>query len=161
MTCSLDLGQEDASQTPYSLSDRFKKSTWHRKRPMGSICGPLEKAFNRVPRDVLWWALRQPGVDECIVPVIESMYDGALTSVKLGVSECVEFAVKFSVHQGWVFSPLLFIIILEALSKIQVGLPWELFYADDLTLLAESTEELLEMIRQWKDGMEQKGKTYR
>ena len=30
-------------------------------------------------------------------------------------------------------------------------------YADDLALLAESEEELLEMIRQWKDGMDQKG----
>src|SRR5208282_878816 len=38
----------------------------------------LEKAFDRVPRDVLWWALRQSGVDEWIVPVIQSMYKGAL-----------------------------------------------------------------------------------
>ena len=29
--------------------------------------------------------------------------------------------------------------------------------ADDLALLAESEEKLHEMIRQWKDGMEQKG----
>ena len=55
-------------------------------------------------------------------------------------------------------SPLLFIIVLEALSKkFRIGLPWELFYADDLALLAESEEKLLEMIRRWKDGMEQKG----
>ena len=55
-------------------------------------------------------------------------------------------------------SPLLFIIVLEALlKKFRIGLPWELFYADNLALLAESEEELLEMIRKWKDGMEQKG----
>ena len=60
------------------------------------------------------------------------MYEGALTSMKLGVSESVEFAVKVGVHQGSVLSPLLFIIILEALSKkFRIGLPWELFYADD------------------------------
>ena len=41
--------------------------------------------------------------------------------------------------------------------KCRIGLPWEVFYADDLELLAESEEKLLEMIRQWKDGMEQKG----
>src|SRR5208282_5492227 len=82
----------------------------------------------------------------------------SITSVKLGVGESVEFAVKVGVHQGSVLSPLLFIIVLEALSKkFRIGLPWELFYADDLTLLAESEEELLDMIRQWKDGMEQKG----
>ena len=52
-------------------------------------------------------------------------------------------------------SPLLFIIVLEALSKkFRIGLPWELFYADDLALLSESEEELLEMIRQLKDSME-------
>src|SRR5271157_5380734 len=85
------------------------------------------------------------------------MKEGALTSVKLGVGESVEFAVTVGVHQGSVLSPLLFIIVLEALSKkFRIGLPWELFYADDLPLLAEPEEELLEMIRQWKDGMEQK-----
>ena len=57
--------------------------------------------------------------------------------------------------KGSVLSPLLFLIVLEALSKkFRIGLPGELFYADDL---AESEEELLEMIRQWKDGIEQKG----
>ena len=64
----------------------------------------LEKAFNRVPRDVLWCTLRQSGVDEWIVRVIQSMYEGAVTSVKLGVSENAEFAVKIGVHQGSVLS---------------------------------------------------------
>jgi hypothetical protein len=32
-----------------------------------------------------------------------------------------------------------------------------LFCEDDMALLAASMEKLLEMIRQWKDGMEQKG----
>ena len=86
------------------------------------------------------------------------MYEGALTSVKLGVSESYEFAVKVGVHQWSVLSPLLFIIVLEALSKkFRIGLLWKLFYADNLALLAESEEELLGMIGRWKDGMDQKG----
>ena len=84
------------------------------------------------------------------------MYEGALTSVKLGVVKSVEFAVKVGVHQGSVLSP--FIIVLEALSKkFRIGFPWDVFYADDLALFAESEEKPLEMIRQWKDGMVQKG----
>ena len=56
--------------------------------------------------------------------------------------------MKVGVHQGSVLSPLLFIIVLEALSKkFRIGLPWELFYADDLAPLAESEEKLLEMIK--------------
>src|SRR6266516_1526865 len=43
----------------------------------------LEKAIDRVPREVLWWALRCVGVDEWIVNVIKSMYDGVTTSVKM------------------------------------------------------------------------------
>jgi hypothetical protein len=65
--------------------------------------------------------------------------------------------VKVGVHQWSVLSPLLFVIVLEALpNKFRIGLPWELFYADDLALLAES-EEILEIIKQLKEGMEQKG----
>src|SRR3989442_13089096 len=35
----------------------------------------LEKAFDRVPHEVLWWALRHVGVEEWMVNVIKSMYD--------------------------------------------------------------------------------------
>ena len=42
-------------------------------------------------------------------------------------------------HQGSVLSPLLFIIVLEALSReFREGLPMELLYADDLVLVAET-----------------------
>ena len=39
----------------------------------------LEKAFDRVPREVLWWALRKKGVDEWLVKAIQAMYEGAIT----------------------------------------------------------------------------------
>ena len=66
--------------------------------------------------------------------------------------------VSVGVHQGSVLSPLPFIIVLEALSRsFRGGLPLELLYADDLVLLAESKELLLEKIKKWKVGMEEKG----
>ena len=33
----------------------------------------LEKAFDRVPREVVWWALRSLGVDEWLVTVIQDV----------------------------------------------------------------------------------------
>ena len=55
-----------------------------------------------------------------------------------GYSE--EFEVK-GVHQGSVLSPLLFMIVLEALSReFPCGVPWEDLYADDLVIIAESLE---------------------
>jgi len=41
-------------------------------------CG-LEKAFDRVPQEVVWWALRSLGVDESEVTVIKAMYEEATT----------------------------------------------------------------------------------
>ena len=37
----------------------------------------LEKAFDRVPRKVIWWALRKVGVDEWIVRLVQGMYSNA------------------------------------------------------------------------------------
>ena len=61
-------------------------------------------------------------------------------------------------HQGSVLSPLLFIIVLKAMSReFREGLPMELLYADDLVLVAETEELLMEKLRKWKRGMELKG----
>ena len=107
---------------------------------------------------VVWWALRKLGVDEWIVSVIKSMYEDATTAVKVNGRVSNAFVVRVGVHQGSVLSPLLFIIVLEALSReFREGLPMELLYADDLVLLADSMEELIEKLRRWKDGMEEKG----
>ena len=43
----------------------------------------LEKAFDRVPREVVWWALRKLRVDEWLVVVIQAMYERVSTAVKL------------------------------------------------------------------------------
>ena len=54
-------------------------------------------------------------------------------------------------------STLLFIIVLEAISReFRTGLPWELLYADNLVLMADSIEELEIIFERWKSGMEQK-----
>ena len=54
-----------------------------------------------------------------------------------------EFNIKVGVHQGAVMSPLLFIIVMEGLSReFRVGCPWELLYTDDLVLMAETLEDL-------------------
>ena len=43
--------------------------------------------------------------------------------------------VKVGVHQGSVLSCLIFIIVLETISKeFRTGCPWDLFYADDLVI---------------------------
>jgi Reverse transcriptase (RNA-dependent DNA polymerase) len=98
------------------------------------------------------------GLNEWVVNVIKSMYAGVTTTVNLKNGTSHEFGVKVGVHQGSVLSPLLFNIVMEALSrKFRQGLPWELLYVNDLVLWAESEEELRAMIVRWMSGMESKG----
>ena len=74
----------------------------------------LEKVFDRVPQEVVWWALRCLGLDEWIVSVIKAMYEDA-TTVRVNGRESKAFSGRVGVHQGSVLSSLLFIIVLEAL----------------------------------------------
>ena len=53
----------------------------------------------------------------------------------------MDFGIEVGVHQGSVLSPLLLIVVMEeATNECRIGDPWELLYADDLVLTAESRE---------------------
>ena len=118
----------------------------------------LEKAFDRVPRDVLWWAMRKVGVEEWIVRIVKAMYIISKSKVCVNGMYSDEFGVEVGVHQGSVLSPLLFVIVMEALSReFRVGCPYELLYADDLVITADSIEKLLQRLQVWKQNLKEKG----
>ena len=55
----------------------------------------LEKAFDRVPRKVIWWALRKLGVEEYyIVQLVQGMYANGRSCVRVGEGYREEFEVK-------------------------------------------------------------------
>ena len=56
----------------------------------------LEKAFDRVPRRVVRWALRKKGLPEILVKAMISLYEGSKTKIKVGS----EFSQKFFVAVG-------------------------------------------------------------
>ena len=147
-------GTTDAIFIVRQLQEKFIAA----KKPLYLAFVDLEKAFDRVPRRVLWWAMRSLGVEEWAVRVVQAMYSNARSRVRVNGQYSEEFDVSVGVHQGSVLSPLLFIIVLEALSReFRTGVPWELLYADDLVIIADSLEECIARLRMWKSGMEEKG----
>ena len=118
----------------------------------------LEKAFDRVPREVVRWALRKSGVGEGLVKAVMTLYCKACTVIRTGSGDSDGFEVRVGVHQGSVLSPLLFAIVMDVVSReVRDGLPWELLYADDLVLMAHSREDLAKKLVAWKSCLEVKG----
>jgi len=61
-------------------------------------------------------------------------------------------------HQGSALSPLLFVIVMGALSReFRIALPWELLNADDSVMIAETDDDLIKSLNVWKDNMENRG----
>ena len=44
----------------------------------------LEKAFDRIPRKVMKWALRKKGLTEVLVQAVMSLYEGSRMKVRVG-----------------------------------------------------------------------------
>jgi len=118
----------------------------------------LEKAFDRVPREVIRWAVRKLGVEEWLVSAVMYMYTGAKSFVSTVYDNSSGFEVKLGMHQGSALSPLLFVIVMETISReFRVALPWKVLYADDLVVIAETEEDLIKRLNEWKNNVQDRG----
>jgi len=68
-------------------------------------------------------------VEEWSVSAVVFMYTGAKTVVRTVYGNSNAFEVMIGKHHGSTLSPLLFLIVMDALSReFRVVLPWELLY---------------------------------
>ena len=144
----------DAIFVMRQIQEKFSE----KKKKLYHVFVDLEKAFDQVPRRVIEWALRRQEVPERLVAAVMSLYVESRSKVKTVAGTSEAFDIRVGVHQGSALSPLLFITVMEEATKLTRGDgPWELLYADDLVLTAESKEEVTDMFNRWKEEMEQSG----
>lgn len=79
-----------------------------------------------------------------VIRFVKAMYSNVQqSSVQVNGSSSEPFKVTGGVHQESTLSPLLFIIVMEALSReFRFSCPWELLYAEDLSTLNDSLADL-------------------
>ena len=92
-----------------------------------------EKAFDRVPREVLEWAMRKKRIPEVLVRSVMSLYERENTMVMVDFELSEEFVIIFGkcCH--------LFLYMLSLC--LHEGVLTELLYADDSVLMSKSTQE--------------------
>ncbi|KAK3574804.1 hypothetical protein QTP86_018397, partial [Hemibagrus guttatus] len=87
------------------------------QRELHCVFVDLEKAYDRVPREELWYCMRKSGVAEKYVRVVQDMYERSRTVVRCSVGQTEEFKVEVGLHQGSALSPFLFAIVMDQLSE--------------------------------------------
>ncbi|KAK3552267.1 hypothetical protein QTP86_006076 [Hemibagrus guttatus] len=118
----------------------------------------LEKAYDRVPREELWYCMRKSGVAEKYVRVVQDMYERSRTVVRCAVGQTEEFNVEVGLHQGSALSPFLFALVMDQLSEeVRQESPWTMMFADDIVICSESREHVEENLERWRFALERRG----
>ncbi|KAK3566541.1 hypothetical protein QTP86_034045 [Hemibagrus guttatus] len=93
----------------------------------------LEKAYDRVPREELWYCMRKSGVAEKYVRVVQDMFERSRTVVRCAV-------------------------VMDQLSEeVRQESPWTMMFADDIVICSESREQVEENLERWRFALERRG----
>ncbi|KAK3521396.1 hypothetical protein QTP70_004128 [Hemibagrus guttatus] len=93
----------------------------------------LEKAYDRVPREELWYCMRKSGVAEKYVRVVQDMYERSRTVVRCAV-------------------------VMDQLSEeVRQESSWTMMFADDIVICSESREQVEENLERWRFALERRG----
>ena len=127
------------------------------------------KDFDCVDHNKLWNILNEMGIPDHTSCLLRNLYAGQEATIRNGYETTDWFQIKKGVCQGCVFSPCLFNLYANYITKnaglheSQTGIKiagWNnnhLRSAEDTTLMAESKEELRSLLVKWKRRVKKAG----
>jgi hypothetical protein len=73
---------------------RLFEMVLEQKKELHMIFIDLEKAYDKVPRNVMWWALQKHKVSSKYIILIKDMYDNVVTSVRTSDGDTNNFPIN-------------------------------------------------------------------
>ena len=147
-------GTTDAMFALRMLMEKYREG----QRELHCAFVDLEKTYDRVPREELWYCMRKSGIVEKYVGLVQDMYEGNETVVRCAVGTTESFKVKVGLHQGSALSPFLFGVIMDRITdEVRRELPRTMLFADDIVICEETREEVERRLESWRYALERRG----
>ena len=150
----------DALIILYNLYIRYCK---HGNRYMYGCFVDFRKAFDTIPRDILFQKLRLHNISGKFYNSLKNLYSHDFACISVGEKLTTPFRINQGVRQGCILSPLLFNIFLSDLPHclndgdtrpVSINVSNKLnslIWADDLLILSETETGLQNMLKNLKD----------
>ena len=147
-------GTTDAMFALRMLKEKYRGG----QRELQCVFVDLEKAYDRVPREELWYCMRKSEIMEKYVRLVQDMYEGSETVVRYEVGTAESFKVRVGLHQGSALIPFLFVVIIDRLTdEVRREPPWTMLFADDIVICEETREEVERRLESWNYALERRG----
>ena len=128
------------------------------QRELHCVFADLEKAYDRVSREKLWYSMRKSGMGEKYVQLVQNMYEGSKTVVRCAVETTESFKVKVGLHQRSASSPFLFAVIMDRLTdEVRREPPCTMLFADNIVICEKTKEEVDRRLESWRYALERRG----
>jgi hypothetical protein len=95
------------------VMERYKEQ----KKDLHMVFIDLEKAYDKIPRKLMWWALDKHKVPTKYVTLIKDMYDKVVTSVQTTDGDTNVFSINIGLRQGSALSPYLFALVIDEVTR--------------------------------------------
>ena len=77
----------------------------------------LEKAYDKIPRMVIWWALEKHKIPIKYISLIKDMYNNVMTRIHARGGETDTFPLTIGLYQGSTLSPYIFDLVIDEVTK--------------------------------------------
>jgi hypothetical protein len=135
------------------LMERYREQ----KKDLHMVFIDLKKTYDKVPRNIMWWALQKHKVLIKYITLIKDMYDNVVTNVRTSEGDTNDFLINIGLHQGSALSSYLFTLMMDGVTRdIQGGILWYMLFADDVILVDASKTGVNQKLELWRRILEAK-----